>query len=92
MQLITMSKKNKDPKPWKDSLMGFIVGCLLILIYLTNYEIIYEEPSGTKGKVLNRFLGFLDESFGKEYVFGFWILVTVLFGIDAIISYLNSDD
>jgi len=86
-----MSKKrSKDWKPWQENLAGFIAtGALTIMTYFFYYESLFKESSGTKGKVLQHFMGYLNDKFGKEYVFGFLILVMLLFGISALRGYLK---
>jgi len=87
-----MSKKNKDLKRWQENFLGFIVGCLLTILIFVNYNSIYTETSGTNGKVMKQFLKSIDKSFGKEYVLGFLIIVTLIFGIQAIRGYAKRNN
>lgn len=80
---------NKDFKPWQESFLGAIGVLGLIIFLIIKYDLVKNETSGTKGKVLQNFLQYLDVNFGKEYVFGFLILVMVLFGISSLRSYLK---
>jgi len=83
----TMKNKNKDFEPWQENLLGFILGCVVLIILLVSYNTIYTETSGTKGKILNQLLQSLDKSLGKEYVFGFIIIIIIIAGVKTIIGY-----
>jgi predicted negative regulator of RcsB-dependent stress response len=87
-----MSKKNKDLKRWQENFLGFIVGVLLTILLFVKYNSIYTETAGTKGKVMKQFLRAIDKSFGKEYVFGFLIIVTLIFGIQAMRGYAKKNN
>jgi hypothetical protein len=82
-----MSNKRKDFEPWQENLLGFILGCAVFIILLISYNTIYSETSGTKGKILIQILQSLDKTFGKEYVFGFILIIITVAGIKSIIGY-----
>ena len=90
-----MSKKktNKDWEPWQENLVGFIVsGVLIILIYFFHDDVLHKEATGTKGKVLQHFLNYLDESLGIEYVYGLLVLVMLIAGIKTMRGYLKREN
>jgi hypothetical protein len=82
--------KNKDLKNWQENFLGFIVsGFLLLMLTFFYDEGVYQEGITTNSKVMRHFFRYLDEKFGKEYVFGFVIIVMLLFGIAALRGYLK---
>lgn len=84
------SKKNGDWLPWKENLAGFIISIGLFLFLYFNYDsMVFEDATGTKGKVMQHFLEYLDNTFGKKYVFGFSILFIIWTSIITIRSYLR---
>lgn len=90
-----MSKKktNKDWEPWQEHLVGFIVmGLLIGLVYVFHDDVLYKEATGTKGKVLQHFLNYLDNKFGIEYVYGFLSLIMVIAGIKALGGYSKRNE
>ncbi|MFW5879881.1 MAG: hypothetical protein ACOCUV_03565 [bacterium] len=90
-----MSKKktNKDWESWQEHLVGFIIMVLLIgLIYYFHDDVLHKEATGTKGKVLQHFLNYLDSKFGIEYVYGFLFLIMAIAGIKALRGYSNRND
>jgi CHASE3 domain sensor protein len=81
-------KKNNDWESWQESLFGFVIICILtILTYFFYDESVYDDRTGTKSKAFQKSLQYLDKSFGKEYVFGFLILLMIIFGISALRGY-----
>lgn len=52
---------------------------------------VFQEGIGTNSKVIHLFFKNLDSEFGKEYVFGFVIIVMIIFGISAVRSYLKEE-
>ncbi|WP_321321748.1 hypothetical protein [Labilibaculum sp.] len=87
---MSKNKKDKDWKPWQENLFGFIVTGLLIIMTCFFYdESVHDERTGTKSKGLQHFLKYLDESFGKEYVFVFLTFVMLWLGIRAIRGYIK---
>lgn len=85
-----MSRNNKDFKDWQESLLGFLVS-LGILFFLTNSynDAVFSKGLTTNSKVVRKIFEYLDVHFGKEYVFGLMILITILFGIAALKGYLK---
>ena len=90
----TMNKetKNKDLKGWQENLLGFIA-TLVIVIFLALFynDIVFTKGETTNSKAMRQFFRYLDGKFGKEYVFGFVIIVMVLFGIAALVGYMKEE-
>jgi hypothetical protein len=89
---MSQKPKNKDLKGWQENLLGFLVsGFILLMLTFFYDEGVYQEGISTNSKVMRHFFRYLDEKFGKEYVFGFVILVMILFGIAALRGYLKEN-
>lgn len=87
---MSKEKQNKDLKSWQENLLGFLVsGFILLMLFFFYDEGVYQEGIGTKSKVMRQFFRYLDGKFGKEYVFGFVIIVMILFGIATFRSYMK---
>ncbi len=89
---MSKEKQNKDLKSWQENLLGFLVsGFILLMLFFFYDEGVYQEGISTKSKAMRQFLRYLDGKFGKEYVFGFVIIVMVLFGIAALRGYIKEE-
>ncbi|HQG73321.1 MAG: hypothetical protein WBJ36_04170 [Tenuifilum sp.] len=89
---MSKEKQNKDLKSLQENLLGFFVsGFILLMLFFFYDEGIYQEGISTKSKAMRHFFKYLDVKFGKEYVFGFVIVVMLLFGIAALRGYLKEE-
>ncbi len=85
-------KQIKDFKNWQENLLGFLVsGFILLMLSFFYNEGVYQQGISTKSKVMHHFFKYIDTRFGKEYVFGFVIVVMILFGIAALRGYLKEE-
>jgi hypothetical protein len=88
-----MSKeKPSNLKNGHENLWGFFVSLGLLFFLVLGYDtLVFDKEGTTNSKVVSYFFRYLDEKFGKEYVFGFVILVMLLFGIAALRGYLKEN-
>lgn len=85
-------KQNKDFKNWQENFFGFLVSLGLLIFLFIGYEkIVFDKQGTTNSKIVSHFFRYLDAKFGKEYVFGFVIVVMLLFGIAALRGYLKEE-
>lgn len=82
--------KNNDLKDWQENLLGFIASLgMLIFLVLSYKDVVFTKGETTNSKVMRQFFRYLDGKFGKEYVFGFVIIVMILFGIATFRSFMK---
>lgn len=89
-----MKKKTKknDLKGWQENLLGFLASMgTLIFLALSYNDVVFTKGETTNSKVMRHFFRYLDGKFGKEYVFGFVIIVMILFGISALRGYMKEE-
>lgn len=86
------AKQTNDLKKWHENFLGFLVSLLILLMLIFSYdEGVFKEGIGTSSKVMHRLFQYLDSEFGKEYVFGFIVLVMIIFGIAALLGYSKEE-
>ncbi|MEY1639284.1 hypothetical protein [Tenuifilum osseticum] len=85
-------KPSKDLKSWQENLIGFFAfsGILLFLCFFYDSIVNEVSESSTKVKFFRSLLKYLDTKFGKEYVFGFVIIIMIIAGTAALRGFLNN--
>jgi len=83
------SRLNKELKQWQYDLIGVGVSIFIILLLTLGYDnqIFRNNFGSTNDKTMNFIMRLLDKEGGKPYVFVFFILVALFFGISAFLRY-----
>lgn len=83
------NRLNKELKQWQYDLIGVGVSIFIILLLTLGYDtIVFSTHFGsTNDKIMNFIMRLLDKEGGKPYVFVFFILVALFFGISAFLGY-----
>ena len=79
----------KKLRQWQYDLIGAGVTIFIILLLILDYDnqIFRNNFGSTNDKTMNFIMRLLDKEGGKPYVFVFFILVALFFGISAILRY-----
>ena len=72
---------NKLKNQYQSSIIGIILPILLIILYEWNYDYLINDKTNTSGEGLafKALVRHLNDIGGKEYVYGFLLLITILF-------------
>ena len=83
------NRLNKELRQWQYDLIGIGVAIFIILLLILDYDnqIFRNNFGSTNDKTVNFIMRLLDKEGGKPYVFVFFILVTLFFGISAFLRH-----
>ena len=83
------NRLKKELKQWQYDLIGVAASIvIMLLLFLFYNDLVYSTTFGsTNSKTMNFIIRLLDEKGGKLYVFGFFLLAILFFGISAILRY-----